>query len=151
VAGTYQVGFYAGCGTSGDYAPNWYDNQPSETTASPITLTTSQVFDTADAVLQPAATITGKITNTAGNALSGVCVDATTPLDAELGPVAGASAQSRKGTYTSSGLSPGQYLVNFGCGYGGGTPVSGSPAHRMPRLPSWCRLRPARRPGSTRY
>ncbi len=38
VAGTYQMGFFGGCGNRGSYAPDWYNNQPSENTATPITL-----------------------------------------------------------------------------------------------------------------
>jgi hypothetical protein len=115
VAGTYQVGFFSGCGNRGSYAPNWYDNQPTNNTATPIKLATSGTFPTADAVLQPGATITGKVTNTAGNALSRVCVDVTSPAEAGLGPESNASTNSH-GIYTISGLTPGQYLVNFGCG-----------------------------------
>ena len=43
-AGTYQVGFTGGCGNTGSYAPNWYSGQPSENTATPITLTTGENF-----------------------------------------------------------------------------------------------------------
>jgi Carboxypeptidase regulatory-like domain len=116
-AGTYQVGFDSGCGNSGNYSPNWYDNQPSENTATPITLTTAQTFTTADAVLQPGATITGKVTNTAGHALSRVCVFATPPAEAAFGQVNEAQT-SRTGTYTIPDLAPGQYSINFGCGLG---------------------------------
>ena len=114
-AGTYQVGFTSGCGNSGNYAPNWYDNQPSQNTATPITLTTGEINSDVDAVLQPGATITGKVTNTAGHALSGVCVSATTPAEAAFGPVNEAQTNG-KGTYTIPDLAPGQYLINFGCG-----------------------------------
>ncbi len=43
-AGTYQVGFFGGCGNRGSYAPNWYNNQPSENTATPIKLALGQNF-----------------------------------------------------------------------------------------------------------
>ena len=114
-AGTYQVGFISGCGNSGSYAPNWYDNQQSENTATPITLATGATDDEVDAVLQPGATITGKVTNSAGRALSGVCVSASTPGAADFGPVSEAQT-GRSGTYTIPDLAPGQYLINFGCG-----------------------------------
>ena len=116
VAGTYQMGFFGGCGNRGSYAPDWYDSQASENTATPITLATGQSF-TANAVLQPGATITGKVTDAAGHGLSGICVDAVSPSDAELGPAAPAPpANSRHGSYTLSNLAPGQYLIDFGCG-----------------------------------
>ena len=75
-AGTYQVGFFSGCGNSASFAPNWYDNQPSEDTATPIAIATGATF-TANAVLQPGATITGRVTNASGHRLSNICVDAT--------------------------------------------------------------------------
>jgi Carboxypeptidase regulatory-like domain len=114
-AGTYQIGFYAGCGNRGSYAPDWYENQPSQNTATPITLATGQSF-TANAVLQPGATITGRVTDAAGHGLSGICVAATAQSDAALGTLPEPSPQSRHGRYTLSNLAPGQYLISFGCG-----------------------------------
>jgi hypothetical protein len=114
-AGTYQVGFISGCGNSDSYAPNWYDNQQSENTATPITLATGETDGAVDAVLQPGATVTGQVTNTAGHALAGVCVSATTPADAAFGPDNETQTNS-KGTYTFRDLAPGQYLINFNCG-----------------------------------
>jgi Carboxypeptidase regulatory-like domain len=114
-AGTYQVGFYDGCGNSGNYAPNWYAGQPSQSTATPITLATGAVDNAANAVLEPGVTISGKVTNTAGNAVSGACVGATTLSDALYGPVLQAQT-NRHGAYAISGLAPGQYLIDFGCG-----------------------------------
>jgi hypothetical protein len=115
--GTYEVGFFGGCGNSGSYAPYWYDNQPSENTATPISLATGQTF-TVNPVLQPGATITGKVTDAAGKRLSGVCVDAGTQSDAIFGPFYGARTGTQHGTYTLSNLAPGQYLIDFGCGFG---------------------------------
>ena len=114
-AGTYQVGFSSGCGNSGNYAPNWYDNQPSENTATPITLATGATDDEVDAVLQPGATITGKVTNTAGHPLPGVCVSAAIASEAVFGPVSQAQT-NRQGIYKISDLAPGQYVISFGCG-----------------------------------
>ena len=117
-AGTYQVGFTSGCGNSGNYAPNWYDNQPSENTATPITLATGATDDEVNAVLQPGATITGKVTSTAGHPLSDVCVSASVGSQAVLGPASQAQT-NRQGIYKISDLAPGQYLINFGCGLEG--------------------------------
>jgi hypothetical protein len=113
-AGTYQIGFSGGCGNSGSYAPNWYNNQSDQSLATPITLAAAGTF-TANAQLQPGATITGKVTNASGHGLSGICVDAATEFQAELGAVFQASAFSHNGTYSIPNLAPGQYLVNFGC------------------------------------
>jgi hypothetical protein len=115
-AGTYQLGFFGGCGSSGSYAPNWYDNQSNESQATPIKLAVGATF-TANAQLQPGATISGKVTNAAGHGLSGLCVGVATETDAELGPIFEAEAgTTRGGAYSIPNLAPGQYLVNFGCG-----------------------------------
>lgn len=115
-AGQYQVGFYGGCGNRGSYAPYWYQNQPSESTASWLKVTTGDVV-TIDAPMLPGATITGKVTS-GGNALSGVCVDASPQSDAEQDVFASTAGSTRHGTYTIANLEPGQYLISFGCGYG---------------------------------
>jgi len=117
-AGTYQVGFFGGCGNHGSYAPNWYNNQPSESTATPINLALGQTV-IANAEMQPGATITGKVSDAARNGLSGICVDATTRSAQDFfGLFFGARAGTRNGTYTLSNLAPGQYLISFGCGFG---------------------------------
>ena len=118
-AGSYQLGFYGGCGNSGSYAPNWYSGQPSENTAASIDLTTAETFSY-DVVMLPGATITGKVTNSSGNGVSGACVEAGSQFDAELGlPILQAGTATRRGgAYTLSNLAPGQYLVNFTCGFG---------------------------------
>jgi protocatechuate 3,4-dioxygenase beta subunit len=120
-AGTYQAGYISGCGNKGSYATTWYNNQPSESTATSINLTTGptirDVF-TANIVLQPGATITGKVTNIHGAALSNICVDAASQSDAALGGYFEALTFTRHGSYTMSNLSPGQYLINFGCEFG---------------------------------
>ncbi len=114
-AGTYQVGFFSGCGNAASYAPNWYDNQPSENTATPIMIAIGSTT-TANAVLQPGATITGRVTNVSGHRLSNICVDAETPSGTE--DFFGGFTRTHNGTYTISGLAPGNYLIDFGCGYG---------------------------------
>ena len=113
-AGTYELGFFGGCGNSGSYAPYWYDNQSDESLATPIKVAVGGTF-TANAQLQPGATIAGKLTNASGRALSGICVYATTETDAEIGPVFVALAVTQHGKYSIPDLAPGQYLVNFGC------------------------------------
>ena len=114
-AGTYEIGFSSGCGDSGNYAPYWYDNQSDPDLATPIVLATG-ASQTVNATLQPGATITGTVTSASGKKLSGICVYAATTSQAELGPVFTAAAETSHGTYTISSLTPGQYLVDFGCG-----------------------------------
>ncbi len=110
-AGTYQLGFSTGCGNSGNYAPYWYDNQTDPSQATPIKLTRGEAL-TISAQLQPGAAISGTITDRHGRKLSGVCVDASTADG--FGPQQ--VAFSEHGSYDLTGLTPGQYLVDFGCG-----------------------------------
>jgi protocatechuate 3,4-dioxygenase beta subunit len=115
-AGTYEIGFVTGCGDSANYAPYWYDNQTSEGMATPIVLATGG-SQTANAKLQPGAAIAGTVTDASGHGLPGLCVYAATEFEAQLGPVFTAEAQTgAHGRYTISGLAPGQYLIDFGCG-----------------------------------
>jgi len=115
-AGTYEVGFSGGCGNSGNYAPTWYQNQTDESTATPVTLTTGGTQPVNQRML-PGAIITGTVTDASGHRLSGVCVEAATEDEAAFGPgFAEEFASTEHGTYTISGLAPGQYLIDFGCG-----------------------------------
>jgi hypothetical protein len=116
-AGAYQVGFLPGCGNPGSYAPYWYNNQPSESTATSINLTTGESFPL-DVQMKPGATISGKVTGTGGNALSGVCVYATPQSTGELSQGELPASSNRHGSYSLTNLAPGQYVVNFGCGLG---------------------------------
>ncbi len=115
-AGTYDIGFFTGCGNSANYAPYWYDNQTDESLATPIVLATG-ASQSANAKLQPGAAIAGTVTDASGHALSGICVYAATESQAQLGQAFTELGQTgTHGRYTISGLAPGQYLVDFGCG-----------------------------------
>ncbi len=116
-AGTYEVGFSGGCGNSGDYAPTWYQNQSDESLATPIKLSAGGTA-TANQQMLPGAAISGKVTDASGRPLSGICVDAATQTQAQLGPVFMGIAFTQHGKYTITGLAPGQYLIDFGCGVG---------------------------------
>jgi hypothetical protein len=118
-AGTYQLGVTGGCGNTANYAPYWYNNQPDESTATPIVLATGG-SQTINPRLLPGAAIAGTVTDASGHGLAGICVSASTSSQAEIGPVF--AAQTMTGTlgrYTIAGLTPGQYLLRFGCGQGG--------------------------------
>jgi hypothetical protein len=116
-AGTYEVGFSGGCGNSGNYAPTWYQNQADESLATPITVSTGGTAVASQQML-PGAAISGKVTDASGHRLSGICVSAATEIQAELGPIFTQVSFTQHGTYTISGLAPGQYLIDFGCGQG---------------------------------
>jgi Carboxypeptidase regulatory-like domain len=116
-AGTYELGFSSGCGNSGNYAPYWYDNEEDPSLATPIVVAraSSHVIN---ARLQLGGELTGTVTDSHGDRLSGVCVAAATQFAA---PPASyhESASSYRGQFHLSGLEPGQYLVDFGCEAGG--------------------------------
>ncbi|HEY2316625.1 MAG TPA: carboxypeptidase-like regulatory domain-containing protein, partial [Streptosporangiaceae bacterium] len=115
-AGTYEIGFFTGCGNSTNYAPYWYDNQSDPSQATPIVLATG-ASQTANAKLQPGAAIAGTVTDASGHGLAGICVSAATRFQAQLGFVFTAQGQTgTHGRYTIPGLAPGQYLLDFGCG-----------------------------------
>ena len=116
-AGTYQVGFSSGCGNSGDYAPTWYQDQTDESLATAIPLSTGGTA-TADQQMLPGAAVTGTVTDASGRPLSGICVSAATETQTELGGIFTQDGVTRHGGYTISGLAPGQYQVDFGCGLG---------------------------------
>ncbi len=112
-AGTYQLGFSTGCGNSGNYQPYWYDNQTNPSLATPIKLARGASM-TIDAQMQPGASISGTITDGHGHKLTGVCVNVMSANAFEGGSQA--VAFSEQGTYRASGLTPGEYLIDFGCG-----------------------------------
>ncbi|HUC21284.1 MAG TPA: carboxypeptidase regulatory-like domain-containing protein [Streptosporangiaceae bacterium] len=114
-AGTYEVGFSGGCGNSGDYAPTWYQNQTDESLATPVKLSTGATA-TADQQMLPGAAITGTVTDARGHRLSGICVSAATETQTELGGIFTQDSVTQHGSYVISGLAPGQYQVDFGCG-----------------------------------
>jgi len=111
-AGTYQLGFSTGCGSSGNYAQTWYDNQTNQSLATPIKLTRGASL-TINAQMQPGAAISGTVTDSRGRKLTGICVIAFAANQA------GGFEQfafSKHGSYYVAGLTPGQYQVDFGCG-----------------------------------
>ncbi|HEY2313493.1 MAG TPA: carboxypeptidase-like regulatory domain-containing protein, partial [Streptosporangiaceae bacterium] len=67
-AGTYEIGFFTGCGNSANYAPYWYDNQSDPSQATPIVLATG-ASQTANAKLRPGAAIAGTVTDASGHGL----------------------------------------------------------------------------------
>jgi len=106
-AGQYQVEFGAGCGSTGDYAPQAYDNT-SVLTPDTISIKGSgQTVSEIDAAMQPGAEITGTVRDAAGHAVE-VCVEAVTP-----GGLLYDLVVSPHGRYQLTDLSPGQYQVSF--------------------------------------
>jgi hypothetical protein len=117
-AGTYQVYF-------GDpqclfrapgLAPQWYNNQSAQGTATPVAVTVGTVKPSIDAALQPDGAITGTVSGpSSATPLSGACVTAV-PLSAGVSlPVVAVSGTTG---YTLADLLPGQYKVRFSSGCG---------------------------------
>ena len=117
-AGNYDVEFsVAGCGTTGSYLTQWYNNATSSSTAHVVPVTAGATTASINAALISGA-ITGTVTAATGGAeLGGICVDVQQTVGAGFG-----SATTRvDGTYTVTGLKSGSYSVEFftGCGNNG--------------------------------
>lgn len=128
-AGTYTIDqlpaerttvtFAGGCGNKGSYAPQYYDDQVTEEAAHQLTITAGRVTGGINAAMLPGATISGRVTNSAGRPVSGVCIG-TLPSDqtgydgALLG---GNTWTNSAGSYAAANLAPGDYTVAFfsGC------------------------------------
>lgn len=123
--GTYKVYFgdmfcfFAGTG----YAPQWYNDQTSQATATNVTVTSSDDTSKIDATLGADGAISGTVTNHHHTPVAGECVTATPvdpvpdpAFDAVLHPVIGVTAAD--GTYTLVGLLPGKYTAEFSAGCG---------------------------------
>lgn len=116
-AGTYDLGFSGGCGNSGSYAPSWYKNQIDQNQANTITVAKAQNVAPITTQLQPGATLSGAVRDTGGRKLAGVCIGAATQWFAVLGGniFNELTFTGGAGTYQIANLTPGQYLVSFGC------------------------------------
>ena len=117
-AGNYDVEFsVSGCGTTGSYLTQWYNNATSSSTAHVVPVTAGATTASINAALISGA-ITGTVTAATGGAdLGGICVDVQQTVGAGFG-----SATTRAdGTYTVTGLKSGSYSVEFftGCGNSG--------------------------------
>ena len=123
-AGTYEVAFSSGCGSSADYVTQYYNDQPSASTATQVTVTGSADTSGIDATMQLAGAISGTVKDASGVGLPGICVGAYAGSTFE-----GEAASAADGGYTITGLAAGTYTVQFGatagfgCGNDGGYPA----------------------------
>ncbi len=120
-AGTYELGFSTGCGNTGNYAPYYYDDQVDPNLASPIDVAAASA-QTINAQLATGGEISGTVTDSHAKKLSGVCVAVALSPDPDVAYFDAVVSTNRSGRFTVSGLEPGPYLVDFGCGstrYGG--------------------------------
>jgi hypothetical protein len=121
-AGSYYVEFYvgAGCGNSGNYAQQWWDDASTLSAATVVSVGTGEVPDI-DAAMVEGGSISGTVTDaTTGDDLSGICVIANTPFwDGLAKPWTWNATTADNGTYTISNLDPSlTYDIQFtmGCG-----------------------------------
>ena len=133
--GAYTVQFLD-CSDDAHYVGEWWDDQPTASTAADVLVGAGETIGGIDAVLDAGAAgaISGKVANLAGVPMSTACVIAYVPeLDARVAPVAG------DGTYTLAGLGAGEYFVAFfDCEEGGpvSDPVTGALTYRSVWAPN---------------
>ncbi len=108
--GKYQVQFMIGCGSTRNYAAQWWQAKPSPARASSIRIAGRRVVTGVDATLVPGGAITGTVRAKTAPAepLRGVCVSAS---DNQGDYADGVTA--RNGTYRLDGLDTGSYQVAF--------------------------------------
>ena len=107
-AGRYRIGFDAGC-CSGDYVPQYSDDEPSLTSADVVAVTTGGSAGGIDAAMAAGGHIAGTVTDAAGEPLPGVWVEA---IDASGAGVTGTST-GPDGGYALLGLATATYTVEF--------------------------------------
>jgi hypothetical protein len=125
--GSYQIQFSIGCGTKGDYAPQWWRDRRSPFSANWIKVKRQAVVKGIDAALLPGAAITGTVRarTRRAKALAGICVDASQNLGD------GATAVTAKnGRYRLDGLYGGKVQVSFDPTCGGSVGAGYLPAER---------------------
>lgn len=104
-AGSYRIRFGD---SSGEYLPEWYENQPSEIGAKIVSLADGQHL-IIDATLEKAGSISGRLTDKFGNPIGGGFVYAT--QDGAFKSY-GAVSQTN-GVFSVTGLPSGAYKVRF--------------------------------------
>lgn len=109
-AGSYDVNFSGGCGNSGSYASQYYNNSPTLSGATAVTVTTGVTASGINATMAAGGTISGTVTDAStGAKLAGICVSA---YDATL-TYQGSATTSSTGTYKIVNLTPASYYVEF--------------------------------------
>lgn len=108
------------------FAPQWYNDQPSQATATVVHVSAGGATTGINGALAPFGTVTGTVETQAHAPVSGECVTAV-PFRAAPDPASGVPAQqevavtNHAGGYTLTALMPGRYKVEFssGCGASG--------------------------------
>ena len=106
--GSYNVQFSTGCGNSNNYLTQWYDAQTSQSTATPVTVSSGT-----SPPVNASLALSGEISGTVTFAQSGVaqmCVNAYPP--GSTTPSGSTGVTDNSGDYAISGLTPGTYVVS---------------------------------------
>ncbi|HLJ06931.1 MAG TPA: hypothetical protein VKX24_00210, partial [Acidimicrobiia bacterium] len=107
--GSYAIGFYD---PDGSHFTVWYNAQPAEGSANPVTLSAGQEVTGIGAAMPPVESISGTITDAASHgALSGVCVYLYTAAGARTSDPGVCSLAN--GSYDLPVHSPGSYTLAF--------------------------------------
>jgi hypothetical protein len=106
-AGSYKVQFQGGQYSGAFYEAQWYNNRPTEQSASSVTLASSQSLKGINAALAVDGTISGVVKAANGSPLSGIQVIARSQSAEQYAYTA------ENGEYTISGTPAGTYTVEF--------------------------------------
>lgn len=102
----------------GNYAPEYFDNKATLTDATPIPVASAQSVSGKDVVLSAGAAVAGKVTNSSGTGLRGICVSVSNQTSGAPG---GFTTTDSSGDYTIRNLRAGNYKISFsdcvGTGY----------------------------------
>jgi hypothetical protein len=116
--GVYVVNFSCPFG-EGTYATQWFQGQPGEGTADYVSAPAGVITGGINAILRRGGLVTGTVTNSAGKAASGVCVQVMphgSPSDGNLRFFGRTiSFTNGRGTYRIGPVAAGKYDVQFGC------------------------------------
>lgn len=110
--GSFVVGF-AGCGKNSNVVTQFYDAADSPITAQRVTVTLGSATTGIDAAMQQGGTVTGLVTDAARHPLPGICVQLFS-MSPDSAPTGGTGADGR---FSITGIPPGQYFVDFTCGF----------------------------------
>jgi len=118
IPGVYAVNFNCFFGSE-KFGSQWYRDQPGQTTADFVSAPAGVVASGVNAVLRPGGFLTGKVTNSAGKPVPGVCVRVTLhgqpiPLLSILNYRSVAFTNGR-GVYRLGPVTAAKYDVEFGC------------------------------------
>jgi hypothetical protein len=114
--GSYQVLFSPICLAGfAEVAPQWFDDQPSQGSATRVAVIAGQTRRRIDARLPAYGGISGTVTDAARSPVAGICVSATARA---VGAVPVVAVTATDGTYALGDLAPAKYTLKFGSGCG---------------------------------